>query len=137
MLGSYALSAAHCIVTFSVGEPYPSLQGPMFAGHLQQERTIYVPFYRETKNIPSLPAHDRLLRHETLGVPAQKDFPTLAPGLKGAASRQFLIGHSVRTSNPRSGNPGDFPGVEWSAYKIHAPLDSPPELIGEEDIIHD
>ena len=137
MLGSYALAAAHCIVTFSVGEPYPSLQGPMFAGHLQQDETIYVPFYRETKNIPSLPAHDRLLRHETLGVPAQKDFAKLAPRFKGAAYQEFLIGHSVRTRNPRPGSPGDFSGVEWSAYKIHAPLDGPPELIGEEDVIHD
>ncbi len=137
MLGAYVLAAAHCIVTFSVGEPYPSLQGPMFAGHLQQERTIYVPFYRETESTPSLPAHDQLLRHETLGVPAQKNFSKLAPRLKGAASQQFLIGHSVRTSRPRSGNLGDFPGVKWSAYRVHAPLDSPPELIGEEDIIDD
>lgn len=137
MLGAYVLAAGHCIVTFSVGEPYPSLQGPMFAGHLQQGRTIYVPFYRKTESIPTLPAHDQLLRHETLGVPAQRDFSKLAPGLKGAASRQFLIGHSVRTSSPRSGNPRDFSGVNWSAYRIHAPLDSPPEFIGEEDIIDD
>ena len=137
MLGAYTLAAAHCIVTFRVGEPYPSLQGPMSAGHLQQGRTIHVPFYRETERIPRLPAHERLLRHETLGALAQQNFPLLAPELQRSAFRQFLIGHSLRTNNPRPGNSGNFSGVEWSAYKIHAPLDSPPEMIGEEDIIND
>ncbi len=137
MLASYALAAAHCILTFGIGEPYPSLQGPMFAGHLQRGRIIHVPFYRETEDRPRLPAHDRLLRHETLAAPVQRDSSLLVPALQESAFLQFLIGHSVRTRNPRPGNPRDFSGVEWSTYKVNAPLDSPPELIGEEDIIDD
>ena len=137
VLGSYALATLHCIVTFTIGEPYPSLQGPMFAGHLQQGRTIHVPFYREKDRASRLPAHDRLLRHETLAIPIQMNFPRLAPSLKGTASRQFLIGHSLRTNSPHLGNSSNFSGVEWFTYRIHAPLGAPPELIGEENLFND
>jgi len=137
LLIAYAFAAVHVLVIFTLGEPYPSLQGPLFAGHLQKDRIIYVPFYREAGNDANLPSSVKLLRHETLGIPAQRNFSQLAPSLSGSAAREFLIGHSLRRSSPRSGNSEDFSHVKWSTYKFHAPLGAPPVLIGEEDIIHD
>ncbi|MAT47972.1 MAG: hypothetical protein CMO35_11175 [Verrucomicrobiaceae bacterium] len=137
LLFAYAFAAVHVLVIFTLGEPYPSLQGPLFAGHLQKNRIIYVPFYREAGNETNLPSSGKLLRHETLGIPAQRNFPQLVPSLPGAAAREFLIGHSLRRSSFRPAKTEDFSHVEWSAYKFHAPFNGPPELIGEEDIIHD
>lgn len=133
----YGVAALHVIVIFTVGEPYPSLQGPLFAGHLQKERTIYVPFHRENDSRDRLPSHQRLLRHETLGVPAQRDFNKLAPSFSGLSARQFLIGHSLRSPVLPAEQERRVWQVEWSAYKFHAPLDGPPERIGEEDVLHD
>ena len=137
LLLAYAIAAGHVLCIFTLGEPYPSLQGPLFAGHLQKGRTIYVPFYREAGDGTNLPSSGKLLRHETLAIPAQRDFSQLAPSLSGPAAREFLIGHSLRSPSLRPGNTEDFSHVEWSADKFHAPLNAPPELIGEEDIIHD
>ena len=137
LLLAYAIAAGHVLCIFTLGEPYPSLQGPLFAGHLQKDRTIYVPFYREAGDGTNLPSSGKLLRHETLAIPAQRDFSQLAPSLSGSAAREFLIGHSLRSPSLRPGNTEDFSHVEWSAYKFHAPLNAPPKLIGEEDIIHD
>ena len=134
---AYGLALVHVIVIFTIGEPYPSLQGPLFAGHLQQDRTTYVPFYREGENEADLPSHEKLLRHETLAIPAQQDFSKLVPTHSGRAAREFLIGHSLRSPTLRPEQGDDFAQVEWSAYKFRVPLNAPPELIGEEDIIDD
>lgn len=137
LAGAYGLALAHVLLVFTVGEPYPSLQGPLFAGHLQQGRTIHVPVFREAPDSPSLPLRDNLLRHETLAIPAQRDFAAFAPALSGRPARDFLIGHAIRSPDLRPARPGDFGGGRWSALKFHAPLDAPPELLGEEDVIDD
>jgi hypothetical protein len=131
----YGIALLHVIVVFTIGEPYPSLQGPLFAGHLHQGETIYAPFYREEQAGEPLPSRDKLLRCETLGIPAQNDFSNLAPTLSGRVAREFLIGHSIRS--PIRNNPQNFEQVRWSAWKFHAPPGSPPTLLGEEDIIND
>lgn len=137
LLFAYALAVVHVAFVFTVGEPYPSLQGPMFAGHLQQDRIIHVPFHRNHGNEANLPSHENLLRHETLAIPAQQDISRLAPSHPGRAAREFLIGHSLRSPGLRPRASHDFAGVKWSAYKFRVPLHTPPELIGEEDIIND
>ena len=137
LLAVYLLALAHVAFVFAVGEPYPSLQGPLFSGHLQRDRIVHVPFYVETEDSPSLPLHDNLLRHETLAIPAQRDIKALAPTHCDRLAREFLIGHSIRSPDLRSTKRGDFGRGYWSAWKFRVPLDRPPELIGEDDIIDD
>lgn len=133
----YIVALAQVTVIFTLGEPYPTLQGPLFAGHLQSGRTVYVPFYRENGSPPDLPFGDKLLRYETLALPAQDDMEALSPQLSGWAAKNYLIGHSLRTPSPRRRPSGDFAGVNWSTYKFYVPLDSPPKADGEVDIIAD
>ena len=92
---------------------------------------------REDGEPKSLPSRENLLRHETLAIPAQQDPESLAPTLSRPAHRQFLIGHSLRSRHLRSRQPEDFPRVRWSTWKVHAPLDAPPERLGEDDRIDD
>ena len=143
-MAAYALGALHVLVLFVAGEAYPSLQGPMFCGHLQVGETIYVPFFRDAgtgeRDAPRT-GRENLLRHETLALPAQSDQSALVPTLPGRAARQFLIGHSLRVpTGPGQGGAGrspEFEDVRWSAYRFKAPFGSPPQLDGEEDVIHD
>ena len=113
LLVAYAIAAGHVLCIFTLGEPYPSLQGPLFAGHLQKDRTIYVPFYRETGDETNLPSSGKLLRHETLGIPAQRNFSQLAPSLSGSAApkpsqshpkaiQKSLTNHGVTQKSPQT-----------------------------------
>lgn len=137
LVAVYLAAIGHVAILFTVGEPYPSLQGPLFSGHWQEGRTIHVPFYSFTGDAPAIPSRETLLRHESLALPVQRDFASLVPSEPGRLAREFLIGHSLRVSEPGPApDPKPYP-VIWSTLKFHAPLNGPPQLLGEEDLIDD
>ena len=137
ILGTYGVALLQVLVVFTVGEPYPFLQGPLFAGHLQEARTIRVLVYRGGDGDERIPGYETLLWHETLGLRAQGGFEELAPNLKGTAAREYLIGHSVRLHWESMDGGKEIGRGNWTTLKFHAPWDGPPVLEGEEDVIDD
>lgn len=135
---AYLLAILHVIFLFTIGEPYPSLQGPMFAGHMQVDRVVHVPFARPTEGAPERPPDTRILRHESLALPVQTRPEIIVPELEHWTARQFLIGHSLRTPFPRGGSGSTRPSpVNWSTYRFDVPWNAPPKMVGEEDLIAD
>ena len=135
---AYLLSLLHVLFLFLVGEPYPSLQGPMFAGHLQEGRVVHVPISRPSEHASEGPSDPRILRHETLALPVQVRPAEFVPEFDRWTAHQFLIGHSLRTPFPRevpvtSGSPP----VRWSTYRFEVPWNAPPKMVDEDDLIAD
>ena len=134
---AYGVALVQVLVVFTIGEPYPFLQGPLFAGHLQEGRMVRVPVYEGGEEDERISGYETLLWHETLGVRAQVGFEELAPELSGAAAREYLIGHSVRRPWGRVEGGEEIGRGNWTTLRFHAPWDGPPVLEGEEDVIDD
>lgn len=120
----YVIGALHVVFVFTVGEPYPSLQGPMFAGHLQEGDIIRVPVRRPL----DIEGSEKRVRYETLAIPIQGN-----PGTFGKPAQQFMIGHSLRVPDPKSTGDFDRLNLYWKMLKFETPLHSSPRLIEEEE----
>lgn len=136
ILIAYAVSALHVAVLITIGEGYPCLQGPLFAGHVQTGNRIDIPVpHGVLENRP--PSFQKLYRHETLALPIQSKIgPRISAELPQFAHRQFLIGHSLRTRFPQT--PGSsFEGISWTTRTYQISPWKPVRFVAETDRIHD
>lgn len=136
LLFIYSLAALHVVVLMTIGEAFPCLQGPIFAGHVQTGDRIDIPVPNGNLDVRT-PSFQKLYRHETLALPVQSpDSADLSADLPTFAHRQFLIGHALRTRFPQNPEPG-FSSIHWTTRSYQISLWKPVRFLGETDRIHD
>ena len=132
----YAIAALHVVILMVVGEGFPCLQGPLFAGHVQTGNRIDIPVPQGSLENHT-PSFKKLFRHETLALPVQsKNGSSIHPELAQFPHRQFLIGHALRTRFPQEPEI-PFKDIYWTTRTYHISSWRPVRFVGVTDRIHD